>query len=75
MAMNLLFVGAFTALSLPAPHAGLALATSLGAFVNAGLLYRYLRRDRVYTPGSDWRWLALRGSLGQHGDLMKVQSY
>lgn len=64
MAMNLLFVGAFTALSLPAPHAGLALATSLGAFVNAALLYRHLRRARVYNPGSDWRWLALRVLLG-----------
>jgi putative peptidoglycan lipid II flippase len=31
-------------------HVGLALATSLAAFLNAGLLYRGLRRDQVYQP-------------------------
>jgi putative peptidoglycan lipid II flippase len=31
-------------------HIGLALATSLSAFINAGLLYRGLRRDGVYQP-------------------------
>ncbi len=38
-----------------APHAGLALATSLAAFINAGLLYRGLRRSGVYTPAPGWR--------------------
>jgi putative peptidoglycan lipid II flippase len=36
------------------PHAGLALATSLSAFLNAGLLYRGLRRDGVLVHGSGW---------------------
>jgi putative peptidoglycan lipid II flippase len=31
-------------------HVGLALATSLAAFLNAGLLYRGLRQKGVYTP-------------------------
>lgn len=31
-------------------HIGLALATSLAAFLNAGLLYRGLRRAQVYQP-------------------------
>jgi putative peptidoglycan lipid II flippase len=31
-------------------HIGLALATSLSAFLNAWLLYRGLRRDQVYMP-------------------------
>ena len=31
----------------PLAHAGLALATSLGAFVNAALLYKRLLRDKV----------------------------
>ncbi len=31
-------------------HIGLALATSLSAFLNAGLLYRGLRHDGVYRP-------------------------
>lgn len=54
MAGNLLFVGLFVWLDWAAPHVGLALGTSLGAFVNAGLLYRYLRRDAVYRPGPGW---------------------
>lgn len=37
-----------------APHTGLAIATSLGAFVNATLLYRGLRRAGVYTPLPGW---------------------
>jgi putative peptidoglycan lipid II flippase len=36
-------------------HAGLALAISLAAFVNAGLLYRLLRKHEVYAPGPGWR--------------------
>lgn len=31
-------------------HIGLALATSLAAFINAGLLYRGLRQQQVYSP-------------------------
>ncbi len=38
-----------------APHAGLALSTSLAAFINAWLLYRGLRRTGVYTPTPGWR--------------------
>lgn len=45
--LNLLFV-------LPLRHAGLALATSLAAYVNALLLYRWLRRDGIYRPGPGW---------------------
>ncbi|HEX6550634.1 MAG TPA: murein biosynthesis integral membrane protein MurJ [Gammaproteobacteria bacterium] len=43
-----------------APHAGLALSTSLAAFVNAGLLYRGLRKEGVYQPGANWQPLLLR---------------
>lgn len=46
------------ALIMPLKHAGLALATSLAAWLNAGLLYRGLRRDGVYQPGTGW-WLYL----------------
>ncbi|MDZ4261403.1 MAG: murein biosynthesis integral membrane protein MurJ [Pseudomonadota bacterium] len=38
----------------PLAHAGLALATSLSAFINAALLYRILRREGVYTPEPGW---------------------
>jgi putative peptidoglycan lipid II flippase len=45
--MNLAFIG-------PLKHAGLALAIGLGACLNAGLLYRYLRRQGIYSPRPGW---------------------
>jgi len=44
----------------PLKHVGLALAISLAAFLNAGLLYRRLRQLNVYQPGKGWPWLVLR---------------
>ena len=41
-------------------HVGLALATSLSAFVNAGLLYRGLRRKGVFKPLPGWMSYILR---------------
>jgi putative peptidoglycan lipid II flippase len=41
-------------------HVGLALATSLAAFLNAGLLFRGLYRERVYRFQSGWAKLLLR---------------
>jgi putative peptidoglycan lipid II flippase len=35
-------------------HVGLALAITLAAFVNAGLLFRQLRQFGVYRPGPGW---------------------
>jgi len=43
-----------------APHAGLALSTSLASFINAWLLYRELRKAGVYSPTSGWKKLMLR---------------
>tara|TARA_R110001606_G_scaffold84694_3_gene192449 strand:- start:21477 stop:23171 length:1695 start_codon:yes stop_codon:yes gene_type:complete len=45
----------------PLAHAGLALATSLAAWLNGGLLYIGLRRSGAYTPGQGWlaHWLRL----------------
>jgi putative peptidoglycan lipid II flippase len=58
--MNIVFVVPMVWWDAPAPHAGLALATSLAAFLNAGLLFRALHRvDRYrFTPG--WRRLLLQ---------------
>ncbi|MFO7857322.1 MAG: murein biosynthesis integral membrane protein MurJ [Ectothiorhodospiraceae bacterium] len=43
-------------------HAGLALATGLGASLNAGLLFAGLRRRGIYQPGGHWlRFLARVG--------------
>jgi putative peptidoglycan lipid II flippase len=41
-------------------HAGLALATSVAAMVNAWLLYHGLRRDKVFTHGKGWSSLLWR---------------
>ncbi len=60
---NIVFVVPMVMLDVPGPHAGLALATSLAAWVNAGLLYRGLRQKQVYQPESGWRRLALQMGL------------
>lgn len=44
----------------PLQHAGLALATSIAASLNAFLLYRGLRKEGVYQPETGWLWLFLR---------------
>lgn len=50
-------------------HVGLALAISLAAFVNAGLLYHLLRKHQVYQPEPGWsgflfRVVAASGIMG-----------
>ena len=42
------------ALVFPLAHAGLALATSLGALINAALLLTKLLKDCVYQPENGW---------------------
>ena len=54
--MNLALVG-------PLGHAGLALAISLGACLNAGLLFRHLRRQRIYAPEPGWGVFTLKIAL------------
>jgi putative peptidoglycan lipid II flippase len=55
---GLIAMGANTAMVLlliwPLAHAGLALATSLAAFLNAGLLFLNLRRRDIYRPRAGW---------------------
>ena len=51
------------ALVFPLAHAGLALATTLSASLNALLLFRGLRREAVYRPPAGWGWLAGRAGL------------
>ncbi len=54
MLLNLLFVGALLGYGFAGPHAGLALASAMAAYLNAGLLYRGLRKQQVYTPERGW---------------------
>ena len=45
--MNMIFIGFFG-------HAGLALAIALGACINAGLLFFYLIKDKVFVIEGGW---------------------
>lgn len=53
-------------------HAGLALATSLSAWLNAVLLYRGLRTDGVYRPAAGWPlfWVRLLASASVMAGLL-----
>jgi len=61
------------ALVFPLAHAGLALATSLGAFVNAALLLGKLLKEKVYRPVKNWRIFMLRMVLAN--EIMAVFLY
>jgi putative peptidoglycan lipid II flippase len=52
-ALNLAFI-------VPLRHAGLALAIGLGACLNAGLLYRHLRKQGIYAPQPGWPTFLLK---------------
>jgi putative peptidoglycan lipid II flippase len=47
----------------PLQHAGLALATSLGACLNAFYLYRKLREHDIYQPQPGWAVFAAKVTL------------
>lgn len=57
LGMGLLFKAL---LVMPLTHAGLALSSSLAAYLNAWLLYRALRREGVYRPEPGWWRLMLQ---------------
>ncbi len=56
----------------PLKHVGLALAISLAAFLNAALLYRWLRKHDVYRPLPGWGIFLLRITIasGAMGALL-----
>ena len=64
MVLNLAFVASLLAIGFRGPHTGLALASSVAAYINAGLLYRMLRRQGVYQPESGWARVLLAVALG-----------
>ncbi len=61
MVLNLLFVGLLLYNKFEGPHAGLALASSVAAYLNALLLYRGLKKRKVYIPERGWPrlWVAV----------------
>lgn len=54
MVLNLVMVGWLLHQGFAGPHAGLALASSVAAYLNALLLYRGLRKRGVYLPEKGW---------------------
>ncbi len=54
MVMNIAFVVPLVLSDYEAPHIGLALATSLSAYINAMLLYNGLRNIGVFQPQDGW---------------------
>ncbi len=52
--LSVIFAWSLVSIDHPAPHAGLALAISIAALVNALLLYRILRREQVLRLAAGW---------------------
>ena len=79
MVLNLAFVGTLLAIGFAGPHTGLALASSAAAYINAGLLYRMLRKQDAYQPEPGWGRVGLAVAtasavmvgllLWQYGDM------
>lgn len=63
MAVSLGLFAAHSASPFVGAHVGLAISTSLTAWVNAALLFRRLRADRIYVPGAGWGRFAFKVSL------------
>jgi len=64
MFLNVLFVVPMILMELEGPHTGLALATSVSAYLNAWLLYLGLRQQNIYSPGPGWKplWFYMAGA-------------
>jgi len=57
LVLSVSFAWYLTRIGFEGTHAGLALAISIAALLNAVLLYRGLRRDGVARHGKGWPWL------------------
>lgn len=60
ISLNILFVTSLLMIDFDGVHTGLALATSLGAYINSGLLLYWLLRTGVYRPLPGWLGYSLR---------------
>lgn len=67
MICNVLVVAVLLWLDFPGPHMGLAMATAFSSFVNAGLLWRGLRREGVYRPAAGWARLLVQVGIAGIG--------
>ena len=73
MGLNIVFVVGLVRSGFAAPHAGLAMATTISALVNAGLLLRALRRAGVYRASAGWYGYAAR--IGACSAVMTLAVY
>jgi len=74
MGLNLLFVLPSLYLEIAGPHAGLALATTCSAWLNAGCCIEACVRTEIYAPRPGWRPVWMRVLAGARGDE-RVLSY
>lgn len=72
--LNLTFVGLFLYFDQPGAHAGLAAASSLAAYWNAGFLWRRLRASGYYEGPMPWKkdWLRAAVSAAVMGGVAFV---
>jgi len=77
MLLNLVFVGLLLTNGFEGPHAGLALASSAAAYLNAVLLYRGLRKRQVYIPERGWLrlWIAVLLACTTMGALLLFMTH
>jgi len=77
MGLNLLFVGLLLRNGFEGPHAGLALASSAAAYLNALLLFRGLRKRNVYLPERGWirLWIAIILASSAMGSLLYFMTH
>ncbi len=77
MGLNLLFVGLLLYRGFEGPHAGLALASSAAAYLNAILLLHGLRKRQVYTPERGWvrLWIAVIVASATMGALLLFMTH
>ena len=77
MVLNVIFVGLLLFNDFEGPHAGLALASSVAAYLNAVLLYRGLRKRKVYIPERGWfrLWVSVILACGTMGALLLFMTH
>jgi putative peptidoglycan lipid II flippase len=77
MLLNFIFVGLLLYQGFEGPHAGLALASSAAAYLNAALLYRGLRKREVYVPERGWLrlWIAVFMACAAMGALLLFMTH
>ena len=63
MLLNIVIVVPMAMSGATAPHAGLALATSFSAIINATLLFRELRKKDIFQPRPGWLMLIMQMSI------------